>query len=366
MDIMTSDDIVDEVRPCYLLRYDDLQLADIVLTSDDSAVSTGIRLKTGGPASHAMLYVGHSLIEATVKGGVFSHNPQRLFRARADQFIVLRAKKPLSTQEANHICNFAREKVGSLYSVAEALRTVRAGPAGAQTRRQFCSRLVAQAYGSVGRALASSVDYCSPNDLWRSPALEPVGGLVRLATTDDLELIEAVNQPEVHQRSLFAWLKQVRQMASTRNDDVQTLSDVADFVLRHPDLDGQVVAALERTTYLRDHVLDLEAAPYKYRADLLVERISPAGELIPAILERELVKEERIAKVYEHNLGELMKAAHLNLVYFQRQIALYRALINMSRARCVVLRRGSAAFNLSDQVDGADALIAFLDQVLGR
>jgi len=70
----------------------------------------------------------------------------------------------LSQKDALAISNFVRMRVGTQYSTKEALKTV-AGGSKNWTRKQFCSRLVAQAYASVAHTLVPNANFCSPGDI---------------------------------------------------------------------------------------------------------------------------------------------------------------------------------------------------------
>jgi hypothetical protein len=64
-----------------------------------------------------------------------------------------------------------RSDAGARRSKAEAVHSVRGGPE-PRSAKQFCSRLVARAYASVGVQLVPDKDYCTPEDLRVSPLLE--------------------------------------------------------------------------------------------------------------------------------------------------------------------------------------------------
>ncbi|SUP04970.1 Uncharacterised protein [Vibrio cincinnatiensis] len=60
-----------------ILDVPSLKLGDVILTSEKGFASIGVRAATLSKYSHAAIYVGGTMIEATL-GGVFSKNPQRL------------------------------------------------------------------------------------------------------------------------------------------------------------------------------------------------------------------------------------------------------------------------------------------------
>ena len=139
----------------YIINRFKLEPCDIILTSDKTFSSKGIRLATLGKYSHAAIYVGGTIIEATLKG-VFSKNTQRIIFDKENQVAVFRSKKPLSEIEVKKICEYARAQVGSLYTIPEAI-TIRARSMLGilETRKQFCSRLVAKAYEAAEYDLAN-------------------------------------------------------------------------------------------------------------------------------------------------------------------------------------------------------------------
>jgi hypothetical protein len=109
-----------------------------------------------------------SVIDATEEG-VQARNIQPPFFEDECAIYILRSRGSLNAQQLNNLCNYARQCVGTEYSTIEALRTKLGG--GGFTRKQFCSRLVAQAYVSIGVGLIADPKYCSPEDLKNSSQL---------------------------------------------------------------------------------------------------------------------------------------------------------------------------------------------------
>ena len=104
----------------YILKYEDLQLGDIILESGHKPHSYAIKKYTKSNFSHAMICVeGMSIIHAEKKG-IFSLNPQRLLVENITDLRVLRFNQKLSNDELKNIEFFLRDKIGSVYSVKEA------------------------------------------------------------------------------------------------------------------------------------------------------------------------------------------------------------------------------------------------------
>ena len=104
-----------------------LERGDIILTTTTASVSKAIRAGTKSDISHAMIYMQHcSVIDATSEG-VQARNTQRMFFEDECTLHVFRLKAGLTSEQAEQICQFARQKVGSEYSIREAIRTVIGG-----------------------------------------------------------------------------------------------------------------------------------------------------------------------------------------------------------------------------------------------
>src|ERR1700726_931216 len=143
------------------LKMSRLVRGDIILTTTTAAVSKAIRWGTKSDISHAMICVQHgSVIDAT-SDGVHARNMQRLFFDAECALHVFGPKAALSPDQIEQICRFVRERIGSEYSTREAVRAA-IGGSNQWTRKQFCSRLVAQAYASAGIKLVDDPNYCAP------------------------------------------------------------------------------------------------------------------------------------------------------------------------------------------------------------
>jgi hypothetical protein len=167
------------------LKMSSLVRGDIILTTATAAVSKAIRWGTKSDISHAMICVQHgSVIDATSEG-VHARNPQRLFFDDKCALHIFRPKAALSADQIDQICRFVRERIGSEYSTREAVRAA-IGGSNQWTRKQFCSRLVAQAYASAGIKLVGDPNYCAPADLAKSSLLAPVPDAVEQVSDEEV------------------------------------------------------------------------------------------------------------------------------------------------------------------------------------
>jgi hypothetical protein len=77
-----------------------------------------------------------------------------------------------------------RGHIGTQYSVKEAMLTALGG-ARQWSKKQFCSRLVAQAFASVGIELVADPNFCSPADLKDSLLLVAVSDATVPVTAEE-------------------------------------------------------------------------------------------------------------------------------------------------------------------------------------
>jgi len=174
--------------PTYRLNMSKLEDCDIVLTRDYTLTSFGVRLATWAPYSHAAIFFEDSFIDATKKG-IFSKNPQRITFSSKDDFCVLRLidKNKLFGVNLTNLKNYIRNEIGNSYSTKDAVMVKLSALKGnGNLDEQFCSRLVARAYGSVGVQLVVDPDFCSPKDLMNSSLLFELKDVYEELSENDL------------------------------------------------------------------------------------------------------------------------------------------------------------------------------------
>jgi len=223
-----------------------LQVSDIILTSGPGKVSKAVRRTTRSEISHAMVYVQHSsLIDATAHG-VHSSNLQRLFLEHDAVVVVLRHRTPLSEEVIRQVTDFARAATGTEYSKKEAMAVVARQMRRAGSRKQFCSRLAAQAYASAGINLVPDPDYCSPEDLRTSGELIEISDVELPASEQEVAFWESrTNTLTAMSETTNAVLKAARK----RSDSIQSLNDIIGYLLAHPEEDRHLRRAYEKSGY---------------------------------------------------------------------------------------------------------------------
>lgn len=330
----------------YLLDLSKLQPADIVLETGTKPHSRMIMAATRGHYSHALLYTHHMLMEATVGGGVFSKNPQRLLVRKEAHLGVYRMREPLSSSAVKAIITAASQRVGSLYAMDEAARVMHRGRVNPATTGQFCSRLVAQCYAAAGISLVPTPDFCSPHDLAQSPLLEPVQETVRPARDSDLEFAGTLDINRRNQKATMSWLRGVRRIASRENQTIATQSDVLPFLLLHPKYDTEVMECIRRTPYLENLHHDRVVNPYRYDAEAFLKRITYIYRQAHDILQEELGKEPQLIDRFGLNLQAYRQHAHFCLSFVDEHINLYDGLLAMTEERLLTILNAISALRL--------------------
>ncbi|EGR3456723.1 hypothetical protein DMK83_25635, partial [Vibrio parahaemolyticus] len=254
----------------FIIEKSKLQLGDVILTMGEGKSSKLIAKVTGGDFSHAMIYVGNSLVHAIPEGGVYSKNPQRLLFKNANQVKVLRYKGELSNEAINNIAFFARTFIGTVYSMKEAAYSPKYRETTKQSSStgQYCSKLVAKCYESEGISLVHNSDYCTPEDINQSSFLKPVEGCLRIAKPEEVEYANSYDPNILNQDILYEWLYKAKQTGKDEKANIQTINDVEVFVSSNPDYDEVICSFVENTEYLNNYSADRDINLYRYDADL--------------------------------------------------------------------------------------------------
>lgn len=313
-----------------------LQPGDIILERGYEWYSEKIAKHTNSRYSHAMIYVGGTIMEATLKGGVFSRIPNRSVVRDINDFKVLRLKDRTNAQAIQSICETARSLTGSQYSLAEALLVkgsdaVRAFKS--DSRKQFCSRLVVQCYLAANINLVNNPKFCAPGDIEKSELLEEVPNSVKEAS--EQEIAHALDSPrhDQHSADTAAYVKAaldilksngVKTIGSSDGEIViTTLNDISTAVYENsdvPGLDLQIAETMVSSGYLNHIENDRENNAFRYDQQLfryVVEQEANGNpHTLTEILIDELNKELKVIDVRiksyiagRHNLQTGMRFA---------------------------------------------------------
>ncbi len=260
-----------------------LQKGDVLFTRS-KFVGTGIAKATNGRFGHVMLYLDHMIIHADTKG-VWSKNPQRILMNDQSRLAVYRLKNPLSVESLQRIESYARSRVGSLYSIPQATKSIQSPIKKATDRylqdRQFCSRLLAQSFAEVGINLVADINYCTPNEIADSAFLQEVPNAVVLASAGDIDFCATPDFNEEIQVETYKWLNQVRALSEKHKlRPVYAQSDVSQWVIDHPQFDAVICDYIQGTKYLSLYDVDNKKNPWRYTLILMLEKLrsSPSPE----------------------------------------------------------------------------------------
>lgn len=269
----------------FIIEKSKLQLGDVILTMGEGKSSKFIAKVTGGDFSHAMIYVGNSLVHAIPEGGVYSKNPQRLLFKNTNQVKVLRYKGELSNEAINNIALFAGTFIGTVYSMKEAAYSQKHRETIKQSSStgQYCSKLVAKCYESEGISLVHNSDYCTPEDINQSSFLEPVEGCLRIASSEEVEYANSYDPNILNQDILYEWLYKAKQVGKGENVNIQTINDVEVFVYSNPDYDEVICSFVEDTEYLNNYAADRDINLYRYDAELFYSMNLPERVIVDEV-----------------------------------------------------------------------------------
>lgn len=354
----------------FILEISLLEPGDIILTGTKEPASLGVRAATASRYSHAAIWVGDTLIEATLNG-VFSKNPQRLLFDRIDDVAVFRSIGQVP--DIGKFCDYARSKTGTLYALAEAI-TVRGRSAlnMQATRKQFCSRLVAQAYASCGFNFINlrHPAFCTPRQLSTCRAFRRQANMVHLATDDDIAYSARPDPGIDHQKNTFAWLNRVRDLVQHAAAippalrDIQSMNDVSRLLQVFPEYDDAVSGFVRDSGYLDDYKVDEDINGWRYDPLALFAVMRNSGDPAEVVL-RELRKEPSLHRKYIENLFMfLMFATRQPLEYYRLHIALYVNLITHARARTENMCFCASALCLTNALLAASMLLRRMDDAL--
>ncbi|MDD2336630.1 MAG: YiiX/YebB-like N1pC/P60 family cysteine hydrolase [Geobacteraceae bacterium] len=317
-----------------------LQVGDIILTTTTDVVSKGIRKVTKSDISHALVYVeSHSVIDAT-GDGVHSRNTQRLYWEDACAVHVLRLIEELSAPQTRSIVNYVRGKIGTRYSKTEAARSVIGGKRH-PNRRQFCSRLVSQAYASAGINLVESPDYCTPEQLKSSPRLRAVHDAVQNIDNEEIKIWQGIHDtPQSMRDATNALLSGAR----IKNAEIENISDIDHHLQMTPSDDLYFSDLYERSGYLNVWVAEYEKNRWQYDLKAMID--APlTNESKRQYCENLLGDDEEGLVRFEVNrAGYTLLVEEFPLETFHLLKTLYKKLVEMH-----VKRRQTAAQWLSHQ-----------------
>ena len=237
---------------------------DIVLTTTPEPLSQTIRKVTGSDISHAMICVGKSSVIDSTGDGVHARNLERIILEPGCAGHVLRPVNPLTADQLRSVISFVRATVGTRYTITGAAKSVLAGFVA--SRKQFCSRLVAQAYRDAGVNLVSDADFCHPGELLASAALVEIPDVLRnLSSEEEADRREDIDNVQAMRDSTNALLQEARKLSP----EIESLNDIDAYLVDHPEGDALLVQALRSSRYLELWRDEFERSSWQYHIAMM-------------------------------------------------------------------------------------------------
>jgi hypothetical protein len=311
------------------IKLDSVKPGDILFTARPAKMSKKIRVATDGVVSHAMICVQHSSFIDSTSEGVQARNLQRELFEVDEQAFHFRLTDAPNRQVLEQVVDYARAEVGARYSMSEAARSV-AAIRRPRSTRQFCSRLVARVYKMAGIELVPDADYCSPEDLRRSLLLTELP--IEFESVSDEEVAWMSGHPDPI-RATHVAQNAVLDAARSVDPEVENFNDLYGLLVRRPEADRLIAAALKSSGYLDIWKMEVEGHPWRYDHELM-DRLSAPPEIM---------RDYCIATVKEAYSGGVRFA--INLVQlralqrqhprksFQLKIVLYETLVRNDQSR---------------------------------
>lgn len=270
----------------YIINYKDLLPGDIILESGKKIHSKVIQIYTKSHYSHAMICLTSRSLFHAQSQGIFTLNPQRVLVEEENDLKVLRPKKKLSEKESENIIKFLRNKVGTLYSVKEAIisgKKIR--PESSQSQMQFCSRLVAQAYLHIGHKIVENPNFCQPAEIENSNFFEEVPDIIRKATKEEIEFVSTKNFVLENQISTYKWLNNTRDYAKSEfgYEKIHSQNDVMNFLKEYPEADNIVSGYINESGYLENYKIEKDNNPWLFDVNLFIKKYKSSNEILYAI-----------------------------------------------------------------------------------
>lgn len=335
----------------WIIDMPSLKLGDIILTSEKSLASKGVRAATLSKYSHAAIYVGGTMIEATLDG-VFSKNPQRLLFDSEKQVAVYRYRAELDETQIENICNSARSKTASLYTIPEAatlrIREILNKP---ESKKQFCSRLVALSFSENDIDLGNirNPAYCTPKQLSLCKAFYKVSNIVREANEQEINFAKTDDPNILHQKDTMAWVNKVRELVKTENlsrdFDIQSITDVDEFLKLNHQFDDIIVSYIKSGGYLTHYNFDTKRNPYRYNP-ILLELVAKEQNNKDSFFEEQLFNGFDIINIYSNNLNRYLNYyVNNSLNYYREHCLLYMNLLTGIYVRMKYLNQVSKKYH---------------------
>lgn len=320
----------------YLIPANELKKGDIILTAENSATSKIVRAATGSDFSHAILYVGSSSYIHSDANGVHSGNLQRLLFDTDKNVTILRVN--CSEEVINEVCMFARTKIGTTYSVKDAINAKMKMNIKASDNRQFCSRLVVQAYEHAKIKLVRDTFFCTPQEILESDKTLVTSITPKKATDDEIDFSNSKNPIAIQSTITNEILSKTRGLTGK---DVQTLNQITNYVIENPHHDKEISEIFKQSGYLTMWQYEITNNPWRYNGVIFLSLPLSRDKLVE-MAKSEIESAKETHERFKINLRQYFIINEIHkLEYSLLHLELYKQLItnnlNQSEAAKYVL-----------------------------
>ncbi|WP_454807465.1 YiiX/YebB-like N1pC/P60 family cysteine hydrolase [Paraburkholderia fungorum] len=322
----------------YILDVSLLKFGDIVCTRENTPISKLIRKSLSCEYSHVLLYAADSSCVHADGEGVHSINTQRLLMDHPSDFMVLRLNSLAQAEqrELNEVCQFSRSMIGTEYSKFDAARSGAARKfkrtVNIDSKYQFCSRLIAESYANAGHSFFENPSQCTPADILESTDFFEIKGVVREASTEEIEFALDDSKNKVSKQTIIT-NKILSESRYRSNKNIQTFGDLLEEVISDENFDVQALEIIEKSGYLTMWADDVVDNPFRYfkttyKNEIVILSLDDVGierELKMAQFDAERHNSERLKLVCINN-----QAPRRTL---ERIIVLYQVLQSLALQR---------------------------------
>jgi len=305
----------------YLLDREKLKQGDIILTCSNEKPSKTIRMLTRTEYSHAILYVGEGSYIHSDLAGVHSGNTQRLIIDSPDFVKVVRVNNQSAINKA---IEYARLQIGTSYSRLSAANAGAKVFSKLDTKRQFCSRLVAKSYEYAGVELVSNSETCLPQEIADSNFVTVIENCVYLASEKEIEFALSYDPIKKQSEITNSILKSVRKLLGNK---IQSLSDITSHLIEDHKFDKEVTEIYEQSGFLDMWRYEKEKNPWRYDVELF-KALHLTNHELKHHAHKELEIAESLLALYKNNLEQYFYIMEQHkLQYAEQQFNLYKQLV---------------------------------------
>lgn len=244
-----------------------LRKGDIILSTSTAAESRLIRIAIRSDISHAMLYVANGSVMDSTGEGVQARNIQKMFYDDDCALYAFRPRYDLTKEDIDKLVEYIRSETGSPYSKKGAVASV-LSLSNSGGKNQFCSRLVARAYASIGIKITDNPDFANPADIKNSSMLEQIPDIVLTVSVDE------INSLAEHGDATIGMREKTNNLLTELRDivpNIRVLNDIYPFLQKNPHYDKKFANAYQKSGYLTYWKVEVERFPWRYDPDAIVQ-----------------------------------------------------------------------------------------------